>query len=130
MPWWAEKGGPSQGTLRKSASSPGPDWVQIPGATDAMTEQQAKQQLVKDAASGAFGSSLGNGIRKAAGAVPGVNSTLSGLASIGDFFARLSEASTWLRLAEGLLGVILIAVGVARLTHAVPIATKIAGAVA
>ncbi len=51
---------------------------------------------------------------------------IPGLAQIGDFFARLSDASTWLRVGEALLGIVLIAVGVARLTHAVPVATSIA----
>lgn len=54
---------------------------------------------------------------------------LSGLAAIGDFFSRLSQANTWLRIGEGLLGIILIAVGLAKMTHAVPAATKIARAV-
>lgn len=43
------------------------------------------------------------------------------------------EAATWERVAIGLLGIVLIAIGVARLTHAVPAATdiaKTAGAVA
>lgn len=57
-------------------------------------------------------------------------SPLSGLAAIGDFFGRLSQGATWIRVAEGLLGIVLIAIGLARITHAVPIATKIAGAVA
>lgn len=57
----------------------------------------------------------------------------SGLAAIGDFFSRLGQANTWLRVGEVALGLILVAVGVARITHAVPIATSIAktaGAVA
>jgi hypothetical protein len=40
------------------------------------------------------------------------------------------EASTWMRVAEVALGVILIAIGVAKLTRAVPIATEIAGTAA
>ena len=56
-----------------------------------------------------------------------------GLAGIGDFFARLTEASTWERVGTAALGLILIAIGLARITKAVPVATKIAktvGAVA
>lgn len=55
----------------------------------------------------------------AAGAIPGV-------AQIGDFFQRITQANTWLRIGEGLLGIILIAVGLAHMTRAVPIATAIA----
>ena len=54
---------------------------------------------------------------------------LSGLQAIGAFFSDLSQASTWIRVAEVLAGLILIAVGVARITHAVPVATKVARAV-
>lgn len=58
---------------------------------------------------------------------------IPGLAQIGDFFAALGQASTWVRVGEVVLGLILVAVGVARITKAVPIATKVAktaGAVA
>jgi len=41
-------------------------------------------------------------------------------------FSALFQANIWLRVGEVALGIILIAVGVARLTNAVPIATKIA----
>ena len=57
----------------------------------------------------------------------------SGLAAIGDFFSRLTQANTWIRAAEVILGVVLLGIGIARITDAVPAATKIAktaGAVA
>ncbi len=50
--------------------------------------------------------------------------------SLTNFLGALTNGNTWIRLAEGVLGVVLIAIGLARITHAVPIATKIAGAVA
>ncbi len=62
-----------------------------------------------------------------------VPSPLSGVAAIGDFLGRLTEANTWIRAGQVVLGLILIAVGVARITRAVPIATAVAkkaGAVA
>lgn len=43
------------------------------------------------------------------------NSNLGGLASIGQFFDRLSEASTWIRVGEVLLGLALVIVGAAKL---------------
>lgn len=61
------------------------------------------------------------------------SSPFGGLAAIGDFFARLGQPNTWIRAGEVVLGLILIAVGLARITKAVPVATKIAktvGAVA
>ena len=66
---------------------------------------------------------------------PGYNSTsplvpqtgpLSGLATVGDFFTRLGQANTWIRVGEVILGLVLISVGVAKLTNAVPVATQIA----
>jgi hypothetical protein len=47
-----------------------------------------------------------------------------------DFLSRLSRGSTWIRVAEVALGLVLIAVGVAKMTSAVPAATKLAKAVA
>ena len=43
------------------------------------------------------------------------HSNLSGLAAIGDFFHRLTEASTWIRVGEVLLGLALITVGLAHI---------------
>lgn len=57
---------------------------------------------------------------------PSLPNPLSGLAAIGDFFGRLTEGNTWIRIGEALLGIVLIAVGLARVTHAVPVATSIA----
>jgi hypothetical protein len=51
---------------------------------------------------------------------------LSGLDAIGAFFSSLGQANTWIRVGEALLGLILISVGVAHMTHAVSVATKIA----
>lgn len=43
---------------------------------------------------------------------------LAGLAAIGEFFGNLANANTWVRVGEAVLGLILLAVGVARITHA------------
>jgi hypothetical protein len=55
-----------------------------------------------------------------------VPSWATGLTSL---LGDLTNKNTWLRLAEGLLGLLLIAVGLAHMTRAVPIATAIAGKV-
>lgn len=52
--------------------------------------------------------------------------SVPGLSQIGTFFGSLGEASTWIRVGEVVLGLILLAVGVARITRAVPIATQVA----
>lgn len=54
---------------------------------------------------------------------------LTGLAAIGDFFQRLTQGSTWIRVGEVVLGLILLAAGLARITHAIPAATRVARAV-
>jgi hypothetical protein len=51
------------------------------------------------------------------------------LKGIAAFFDDLGSANLWVRVGEVVLGLMLIAVGVAKLTHAVPVATKIAGTV-
>ncbi len=51
---------------------------------------------------------------------------LAGLASVANFFGQLGQANTWIRVGEVLLGLVLLAVGVARITHTIPAATKIA----
>jgi hypothetical protein len=58
-----------------------------------------------------------------------VESEIPGLQQVGAFFSRLTEANTWERLGEVVLGVILIAVGIAHMTRAVPAATAIASKV-
>lgn len=58
--------------------------------------------------------------------LPGI---ASALASVASFVGRLTQAHTWERIGEALLGVILIAVGIAHMTGAVPLATAIAAKV-
>ena len=53
---------------------------------------------------------------------------LSGLAAIGDFFNRLTDAHTWVRVGEVLLGVILLAIGVAKISGTGNAVTKALGA--
>jgi hypothetical protein len=50
--------------------------------------------------------------------------------SLSGFLSALTNPNTWLRVAEVGLGVILLAVGLAHLTGAVPAATKVAGVLA
>lgn len=55
-----------------------------------------------------------------------ITSALSGFSALGN---DITSASFWKRVVEVLVGVILLAVGLAKLTDAVPTATKIAKAV-
>lgn len=68
----------------------------------------------------------GNSPGSAVGGVTNAVGNATGLTAIGDFFSRLTQANTWIRAAEVVLGVVLLAIGIARITDAVPAATRIA----
>jgi hypothetical protein len=57
-----------------------------------------------------------------------ISSWESALESIGSVISRLTSANLWERIGEVALGLILIAAGVSHMTHAVPLATKVAKA--
>lgn len=53
--------------------------------------------------------------------IPGVSTIMSvdsGINAVGDFFGKLSEGNLWLRIAEAALGIMLIAVALAKITGA------------
>lgn len=59
-----------------------------------------------------------------------VGNPLSGVNAIGDFFTRLTEAATWTRVGEVTLGLLLLIVGLSKLTNIAPPITKLAKAIA
>lgn len=100
--------------------------LNIPGnATEAQAAAEAKREFPAGAAPT---TSVAQGEKQAVQQETGTS--LAGLSAIGDFFSRLTESNTWLRAGEIALGLLLIAVGVSKMTSAVPAATKIAKAVA
>jgi len=118
-PWWIVREGtlgqivssltPSQllnlsvqWTPRQSAAKPNAS-AMGPYSTQAAAKTAADQQNAGQA-----------GLNKAAGAAAGIPG-LGGLASIGQFFDRLTEGSLWIRVGEVVLGVALIIVGTAKL---------------
>jgi hypothetical protein len=58
-----------------------------------------------------------------------VGAAESAATAVPDFLSRLTDATTWIRVAEVAAGLLLIAIGLAEITKAVPIATTIAKAV-
>jgi hypothetical protein len=102
--------------------------LNIPGTS---TEAQAAAAAVKEFPKGTPPTtSVKTGESNAVSQeVTGSASGLAGLGQIGAFFGTLTQAATWIRVAEGLLGIILIAVGLAHMTKVVPLATKIAAVV-
>lgn len=111
MPWFVND---DTSALKKSAAAPGPRWTLIPGATDAMSQDQAEQQLVQDAASGKLGSSLSNGVQKLVNDATGgaVSSFQDVSHALSGFFAVLTDGKMWRSLGWLLLGVILMFTGI------------------
>ena len=84
------------------------------------TRDQAIAEAKKEFPNGANpGGSIGGNIGKAVGGAVG-NAVLS----------PLFQGNIWIRVAEVVLGLVLVAVGLAKMTNAVPVATKIAKVVA
>lgn len=63
------------------------------------------------------------------GAADNIPNPLSGLAAIGAFFSKLGNAKLWERIAEVALGLVLIAVGVAKIVPSFTPAAAVARAV-
>lgn len=72
---------------------------------------------------GTIGNGLSTGVSGGAGIATGIGA-FSGFAGIDDFLNALSQSNTWLRIAEGILGVMLIAVALGKLTGANNVITK------
>lgn len=114
MPWYAQKGPSGQpGALKKSASSPGSDWVEIPGATDSMTQRQAMDQLTQDVLHGAFGTaspfSSGQPLQNLNPLAP-FSSIQNALSA---FYRKVTDGKMWRSLGWILLGVLLMIMGIA-----------------
>lgn len=103
-----------------------------------VTALQAYEGWVLTLVGGAFTQVLGQGLTAGAGDV-GTLATGAGQGAakfsqslnqgVLGFLSQLASASLWERVAQVAIGIVLIAAGVAKLTNAVPIATKIAGVV-
>lgn len=113
MAWWIEKNPPGgQMTLQKAARSPGAGWIQVPGATDSMSEQQAVQVYLQDVASGVAGGEFGYSFPNP---FAGIADTAHAIAAIGAFFddawKAITDGKMWRSLGWLLLGIVLIFAG-------------------
>jgi len=120
------------------------DTYKIISGTQAQAEAQAKLALSGSVAGPYTSQAAALTAAKAGkGSVQQNSNPLSGGASttgaqnwyagISNFFQGLTDANTWIRVGQVAVGLVLVAVGLARITHAVPAATKVAktlGAVA
>jgi len=89
------------------------------------TEAQAAAEAVKEFPKGKPPTtSLATGAANAVANQTGIS--LTGVDAIGAFFSKLGQASMWLRIAEVTLGLVLVAVGVAKMVPAFTPAQMIA----
>ena len=107
MPWWVQK---STNDLRKADTSPGSGWIQIPGAADTDTEQQAGQQFLNDVVAGDFGTSWNpvTNVANAAGISSPFTSIEHGLSA---FYDVLTNGKMWRSLGWLALGIVLMLAG-------------------
>lgn len=100
-----------------------------------MTASPSTLQRIEGEAEGLAGGGVVGGAIGAAdpaaaeNTVKSVSNAVPGLDQIGTFFSSLSQANTWIRVGQVVLGLMLVSVGVARLTHAVSHVEKAASAI-
>lgn len=115
--------------LGYAGSTLGDQWLKFWAAEQAkfgskyplLTAEQAFIVLWEEGATGSNIAAGAAGGLAAAGAT-----TLSGAQTAETIFSVLQSPNLWIRAGEVVLGLVLLAVGIARLTNAVPIATKVA----
>jgi hypothetical protein len=93
--------------------------IGLHGPYNSMTALYAANPTAKasNAQAGAGSSLIANGPQPAiSGAGNAITSVDSGVTSMGDFFNKLSEGNVWLRIGEFVLGVVVIAVALGKLT--------------
>lgn len=71
----------------------------------------ATKQLAQDYATHGIGAKAGKPARDVANAAVGAAQNIGGLAAVGDFFNRLTQGNTWLRVGEVAAGLILLYMG-------------------
>lgn len=99
----------------------GAGWHEL-NISGSATKAQAQAEAVKEFPKGtAPTTSVKTGVSNAVSQeATGSATGLAGLASIGDFFGRLTEANTWIRVLELILGVGLVIVGMAHAAGGTP----------
>lgn len=97
-PWFVNN---ASGTIQRQSNPVAAEALAQSGWTGFPTQELAK----------AFANKGPAGTVKAVG-----QSAFSGINAVGDFANKLTQANTWLRIAEGLLGIVLIGVALAKLT--------------
>ncbi len=100
MAWWYN---PQTFVLAHTTSNPGPPWLAFNSAADATA--YGKAHGGKGFSIGALGNVITGGLSGAVGATGTALTDLSG------FVSALSQKATWVRIGEGVLGLVMIAIG-------------------
>lgn len=104
-----------------------------PGASPLLIGQQVTDIWIGGGLAGGIAdlvTNLGNATAATEmGVTTGVPSPFAGIAAIGDFFNRLTQANTWVRVGETVLGILLIVSGLMKLSGVSSDLTDIAKAV-
>lgn len=106
-----------------------PPALQVAELTETVYATQAEAQAAINSHGGAkaynaatAAGGLGSGAIGPAGNA--AQTVYSGVNAVGDFFNKLSEGNTWLRIAEAILGIALIGIALAKLTGADNVVAK------
>jgi len=100
MAWWYN---PQTFVLAHTTSNPGPPWLAFNSAADATA--YGKAHGGKGFSIGALAGVTSRGLSGAVGATGTALTDLSG------FVSALSQKATWVRIGEGVLGLVMIAIG-------------------
>lgn len=109
----------------EAALHTGTGWHEL-NISGSATFAQAAAEALKEVPGGA--TPTGSQSQGLSQAIPNVaGAAASGISQ--SILGPLFQANIWIRVGEVVLGLVILAVGLARITHAVPVATKIATAV-
>lgn len=117
MPWFVEldsKGQPTT-TIEKASKSPGKNWLLVVEAQDYMTHAEVEKLV---AAYKAGQNPMGASGPETPAAHKASQAVQTGTQAVGDFLSKLGQANTWIRVAEVILGILLITSGLMKLSGA------------
>jgi len=110
-----------------------PYWINVNGTVSQLHQSQLASTVLNEITiypTQADAQSKTNGITGTSPLQQAGNTVTGALGSTADLIQRLTQASTWIRVAEVVLGLLFLAVGLAKLTNAIPLATKAAAVLA
>jgi hypothetical protein len=121
MQWWVKQVSANSNKVAVTSNASDPLVIAGPYDTQAKAQTAAHWINLRGGAGGSLGtiiSDLPTALKAGEqAATPSIPNPLTGVDAIGDFFHRLTESSTWVRVGEVALGGILVYAGLRALTH-------------